>query len=138
MKILLSVVIAAAVLVAGFFALNSYIYNEKQAESPETQPTFTWQIEPSSRYEETMPWHNVTLRVDGKEHFIGEELGCGMKTTVEGAVTYNTCWFGGGGTVHAVFFENGTYIVKKRWIQESGGPEVNAETEGPWETVVVL
>jgi hypothetical protein len=53
-------------------------------------------------------------------------------------ITRKLCWFGGGGDVYSVFNENGTFIVKHKWIQESGGPEVNASPEGPWETVLKI
>jgi|CXWL01.1.fsa_nt_gi hypothetical protein len=146
MKSILWVLIAVAVLVGAFFALNSYIYNEKQGEFADNQNptlithTFEWIIEPSARFEETMPWQNLTLVFDGKKFPVGEYLGCAgiVATTLEGEITRKTCWFGGGGDDVSVFLENGEYVVKTRWIQESGGPEVNAEPTGPWEVLFVV
>ena len=72
---------------------------------------------------------------------VGEGLGCegrSQRTDEENEVTHKSCWFGGGGEDFSVFLENGQYVVKKRWTQESGGPEVSAEPHGPWEVLFTL
>lgn len=52
-KIVLIVLLLIAALVAGFYALNNYIYEEKQGDGIVTQPsqtetpTFTWRFEPA-------------------------------------------------------------------------------------------
>lgn len=139
--------VTIAVLVGAFFAFNSYIYNEKQADTAEKQNpvpvthTFEWIVEPSTRYEETMPWQNVVLVFDETSYPIGEDLGCSARaihTDADNEITRKSCWFGGGGNDFSVFLENGTYVVKKRWTSESGGPEVQAEPHGPWEVLFTL
>lgn len=147
MKTVLWALIVIAVLIGAFFAFNSYIYNEKQADSADSlnpvpvTHTFEWIVEPSERFEETMPWQNVALVFDGSVFPVGEGLGCegrSQRTDEENEVTHKSCWFGGGGEDFSVFLENGQYVVKKRWTQESGGPEVSAEPHGPWEVLFTL
>ena len=48
------------------------------------------------------------------------------------------CWWGGGGHELGVFVEGEKYLVKERWIQESGGPEVNASPSGPWKILLEI
>ncbi len=152
MKIILWVVGILVLLIGGFFALNSYIYHEKQGDSPAgiqeekapESPRFDWVIAPSSRHEETMPWEEVYLFINGEEKMhIGEYLNCdglvtGALERYDGAVSVKTCWFGGGGNDFGVFFENGAYVVKVRETSESGGPEVRAEPYGPWKTLTTI
>ena len=142
MKVLLSTLILAVVLVGGFVLLNSHIYNEKQANAPNEEtaatPTFSWAFEPSARYEETMPWHNLSLVVNSEPYSVGEYQGCtGEGSTGEGIVTKTTCWFAGGGNEVAVFLEGDRYLIKERWIQEAGA-QGEWDTEGDWETKFAL
>lgn len=101
---------------------------------------FVWRIENAATYEETIPRHIVFLDVKGRAYRVGESIGCALKSDVTepNEITRRVCWFGGGGDVYAVFKENGLYVVKHKWIQESGGPGVNAETEGPYEALFTL
>lgn len=88
-----------------------------------------------------VPRHSVALSVKGKLYPAGESVGCNAFTQSElppGQVARLVCWFGGGGHEFVVNQEEGVYMLARRWIQESGGPEVNAETEGSWEIIEII
>lgn len=116
-------------------AASENAFDEKLKKSD-----FSWRVEKAPNYEETLPRQIVYLEVNGRSYKAGESMGCTeQRDAVEiHEITRQTCWFAGGGDVYGVFFENSTYILKHRWIQESGGPEVNAAPEGPWETIVTI
>ena len=101
---------------------------------------FSWVVEdlPSDGY---IPRHSVTLSIGGKTYPAGESVGCNTSTQAElfpGQVARLVCWFAGGGDEFVVNQEEGVYMLARRWIQESGGPEVNAETEGSWEIIEIV
>lgn len=101
---------------------------------------FVWRIENAPTYEVTMPRHIVFLDVEGRAYRVGESIGCTIESdaTEPNEITRKTCWFGGGGDVYSVFKENQSYVVKHKWIQESGGPSVNAKPEGPYEVLFAV
>lgn len=111
-----------------------------------TRPDFTWRVENTPNYEETMPHQKVYLNVKDNSkndsYEAGESMGCtgtpDTATQEASATTMTRCWFAGGGDDYAVFEESGIYVLKHRWTQESGGPEVNADPEGPWEVVTTI
>lgn len=138
MKAFSIVILVFALLIGGFYALNTYIYNEKQGEQVTyTATDFVWKIENSPKFKETMPYQNVFLEVGGTNYKVGEYLGCDAKTTSPlepGEISREFCWFGGAGDEISVFSENGNYIVKARWVQETG-PEGSGEPVGPWKVL---
>ncbi len=108
---------------------------------------FVWKASNAPDYEETMQKQTLALAVrlsargaqaGGKTYRVsGEYLGCnpGASTPAAGELSHLTCWFGGGGDEFAVVMEGDKYFLTHRWIQESGGPDVGAAPEGPWEKV---
>lgn len=105
---------------------------------------FIWHIEKSPDGT-AWPHDTVTLEVGEKMYHVGEyDLSCTQNTDVP--VSYSEtnelsrvqCWWGGAGEEISVFREGAGYVVKKRWIQESGGPEVNAPRNGEFEVIVTL
>jgi hypothetical protein len=142
MKILLWVGAIIVLAVGGFYAFNNYgrFGKEMVVGQQLTHKDFVWRIENAPKWEETMPRHSVYLEVQGKSYKAGESIGCNIKQDAlePNEITRKTCWFGGGGDVYSVFFENGSYTLKHRWMQESGGPEVNTDPEGGWETVLKI
>jgi len=129
--------------VGGLYAFNTYgpqSDKEMLVGQNLTNKDFVWRIENAPHWEETMPRHIVYLDVQGKSYKAGESIGCNIQQdAVEpNEITRKTCWFAGGGDVYSVVAENDSYILKHRWIQESGGAEVDADTEGDWETVLKI
>lgn len=124
---------------AGYFVFTNYSSIQDKSISY-AAADFSWRIENAPNYEETMPRQIVHLDVKGKSYLIGESIGCDTKNGPEepNEIARKLCWFGGGGDIYSVFDENGTFIVKHKWIQESGGPGVNAPPEGPWEVVLKI
>jgi len=143
MKILLWVGVIIVLAVGGFYALNDYsLQSDKEMVVGQqlTHKDFMWRIENAPNWEETMPRHIVYLDVKGKSYKAGESIGCTVKQDVvePNEITRKTCWFAGGGDVYSVFVENDAYTLKHRRMQESGGPGVNANPEGNWETVLKI
>jgi hypothetical protein len=88
-----------------------------------------------------VPKNSVALSVKGKLYPAGESVGCNTEAQSElkpSEVARLVCWFAGGGDEFVVTNEEGVYRLIRRWVQESGGPEVQAETQGPWEVIEIL
>lgn len=101
---------------------------------------FTWKADLLDE-KDYIPREKVSLDVRGKLFSVGESVNCDTKAlapTIAGQVSYIRCWFAGAGDEIAVFQENGDYVIKKRWIQEIGGSNVQADPNGPWETIFTL
>ena len=106
-------------------------------------PDFRWEIVDSERYEEGMPYHTVVLNIGDEPHVLeGKEyMACvenGTWPRADGEVSKIVCWFAGGGHEIGLFVEGETYVVRERWIQESGGDGVNTEPYGPWDVLFVI
>ena len=101
---------------------------------------FRWRVEHAPNFEEKMPHYVVYLDVLGKSYKAGESTGCfeDTKPQEEHELSRKQCWFAGGGDIYSVFLEHGSYVLKHTWIQETGGPEVPADSKGPWETVLKI
>ena len=139
MKTIIWVLVILLLGVGGYYLFNNYLTGPA-TKSAYTASDFSWRIEKASNYEETLPRQIVFLDVKGRSYKAGESIGCNVESDAQEAneITRQTCWFGGGGDIYSVFQENGSYLLKHRWIQESGGPEVNAAPEGPWETLLQI
>jgi hypothetical protein len=102
---------------------------------------FVWKSEPAPQ-KGGIPKEKISLEVKGKVYTLGEFQNCNITKPFEqlesGQVSKINCWYGGGGNELVVYNENGSYSIKKRWTQESGGPEVGAQPYGPWEVVTKL
>lgn len=147
MKKLLWVGAIIVIVLGGFYAFSKYGVLTQQTADKEavvgqslTRKDFVWRVENAPNWEETMPRHSVYLDVQGKSYKAGESIGCNIKQDAleSDEITRKACWFGGGGDVYSVFVENGAYILKHRRMQESGGPGVQADTEGDWETILKI
>lgn len=101
---------------------------------------FSWVVKdvPGDGY---VPHQSVALSVKGKLYPAGDSVGCNPdveRQLLPGEVARLICWFAGGGDEFVVTNEEGVYRLIRRWIQETGGPEVQAEPHGPWEVVEIL
>ncbi len=114
---------------------------DKSAPVTYSAADFVWNVENAPDYEETFPKQNVSLTVKGKNYSAGASMGCELEPRtdlLENELTRKTCWFGGAGDEFGVFKEGDAHVVKHRWIQESGGPDVDAPPEGPWEVLFTI
>jgi hypothetical protein len=102
---------------------------------------FMWKSEADPQKGD-IPKEKISIEVKGKVYALGEYSNCFLKKPFEqlesGQISKVKCWYGGAGNEIAVYNENGSYSIKKRWTQESGGPEVGAQPYGPWEVVTKL
>ena len=89
-----------------------------------------------------MPHQILSLVAAGRTYEIGEYMGCSGISDEgpleAGEIVRTTCWFAGAGDHVSVFKEQGKYVVKTRWIQESGGPDVQADPQGEFGIVFTL
>ncbi len=105
---------------------------------------FVWKSEaaPQKEDRELVSYEKISLEVKGKVYDLGVYPNCYLKKPFEqlesGQISKVKCWYGGAGNELVVYNENSSYILKKRWIQESGGPEVKAQPYGPWEVITKL
>lgn len=98
---------------------------------------FSWIVQDLDE-KDGVPRQLVALSIGGKNYPAGESAGCNAAAQAElspGQVARLVCWFAGAGDEFVVNQEEGVYMLARRWIQESGGPEINAETEGSWEII---
>ena len=140
-KIVLVVLLIVAALIAGFYALNNYIYEEKQGdrvvtETPEVEtkvPTFTWKFEPADTLNgDGNPNTNVFL--DAK-YFNGEvtskliqvshgscnELPDADADSVSGTTNVQ-CYGAGFGFTFKITKGENSYLVMKKEFEE-GSPD---------------
>lgn len=133
------------VLIAGVYYLYSTQTDREHDDSLGAIPTFSsadfaWHIEKVENFDDTNPKHIVSLDVKGKRYSVGEYAGCDVTSNSllePGEITRQTCWLAGAGNHISVFFEDDRYVVKERWIQESGGEE-GVPTEGNFELLFVI
>ena len=115
----------------------------KTAVVPQTSYTatdFSWQSQ-SLPEKDGIPYEKITLDVKGKLFPVGQYSGCDIKSeppTEAGQISLKQCWFAGAGEDLAVFLENGTYVVKQRWVQESEGSDTSTPPNGPWEKLFII
>ncbi len=149
--------VALVVVVGGYFLVNSAAKAPSEAENDETAledesaiaeagpgPSFRWAFTPAGGNGDTGAYqYQVTLAVDGEEHDMGTFAGpcvvIGDPTTwalQPGELTGVICYFAGAGSEVGVFYENGSYVVKKGTLEE--GSEEEPGTRGGYENVFVI
>jgi hypothetical protein len=151
MKILAWILAGVVLIAGGFYVLGTEHRRESNIAPAATTTTetakaaltahdFSWRVEKAANWEETLPREVVYLDAKGMSFKLGESIGCdgSSEPTEQNELMRKQCWFGGAGDVYALFNENGAFVAKHKWIQESGGPEVNAPPEGPWEMVSTI
>lgn len=130
-------VLVTLLVAGGAYAALGRTPANRDTSAPREDRQFTWRVEDAPDHEDTMPKQIVFLESGGRAYKAGESMGCNIRldNLEPNEVTRQTCWFAGGGDEYAVFRDGDAYLLKRRWVQETGGPEIGAEPEGPWEVV---
>jgi len=141
-RILISIAIAAVVLVGGFFLLNHYIYQEKQADAPDIssapaeqptgQPTFSWsyrgfenadipytEISLTASYADGAPVTKVIETVEGNCNVYEEG-----DTDVYERSEMIICYYAGFGRYYKVVQNGEKYLVQRKEFEEAS-PDYN-------------
>ena len=150
-KVLLILGAILIILVAGFFAFNSYIYNEKQApvdqateETPAValgEPTFEWKHE--SFTEEEIPRTTISLEARYENGTVIEteidtiQGGCNEYVEPDDDVYEGSemiiCYYAGLGHYFKVVDSSQAYLVQRKVFEEAT-PDYSPEPE-PFETI---
>ncbi len=144
-KIPLIVIGSIAFLVIGFFILNSYIYSEKQTDSPEVErasvilldnPSFEWVYVESENTE--IPETTISLTAqDSNGSVISKPIdtiagGCNEYEERDADVYQNStmiiCYYAGLGHYYKVV-ESGEHYLVKRKVFEEASPEYTPPIE---------
>lgn len=130
-------VLVTLLVAGGAYAALRGLPADRDGNDPRGDREFTWRVEDAPDHEDTMPRQTVFLETGGRTYRAGESMGCNIRLDDLEAneITRQTCWFAGGGDEYGVFREGGAHVLKRRWVQETGGLEIDAEPEGPWEVV---
>jgi len=144
-KILLIIIGAILILVIAFFALNSYIYHEKQAESPEIEqpdtlildnPSFEWVYVES--FDTEIPYTNISLTARNPD---GSTFTKEIDTIAGGCNEYEEadadaypkstiiiCYYAGLGHYFKVVESGEQYMVLRKVFEEAS-PEYDPPVE---------
>jgi len=140
-KILLIVIGAILVLVAGFFALNDYIYQEKQGEDVAGEPTFEWKYRTLSG--EEIPRTVISLVGEYTDGTVQEEEidtiagDCNVYLESDADMYAKSemiiCYYAGLGHYYKVVESTEEYLVQRRVFEEAS-PDYTPPVES-FETV---